>query len=92
MNVTERIAEIIPTVRYVTDDKGKKTDVLVPFPAWQAFTMAWDLLIEKLEDQEDRHIALEWLTKRGQNSMKTISLDELEQELSTDGLLPSAGQ
>jgi hypothetical protein len=84
------VAEIMPEVRYVTDNKGEKTDVLVPFSSWQALIAAWDLLIEKLEDQEDRSMVQEWLELRRQGVTKAISLDKLEQELIIDGLLPSS--
>jgi hypothetical protein len=83
------IKEILPDVRYVTDVNGAKTDVLVPFAAWQALLSAWNVLIEKLEDQEDQVILLEWLEERSRGEAKTISLDELEAELIADGLLPS---
>lgn len=83
------IQEILPVVRYVTDSDGEKTDVLVPFAAWQAFLAAWNVLIEKLEDQEDQAILLEWLEERSHSEAKTIALDELEAELIADGLLPS---
>lgn len=86
------VAEIVPEVRYVTDSNGEKTDVLVPFSSWQALLTAWDLLIDKLEDQEDRTIVQEWLEERRQGVTKAISLDELERELITDGLLPSSNQ
>jgi hypothetical protein len=72
------------------DEKGEKTDVLVPFSTWQAFMASWHLLIEKLEDQEDRDLLLDFLAQRNQGQAQTISLDELEQELIADGLLPSA--
>lgn len=68
-------------VRYVTDSKGEKTDVLIPFSSWQALIAAWDLLIEKLEDQEDRSIIQEWLELRRQGVIKGISLNGLEQAL-----------
>ncbi len=75
------VIEIMPEVRYVTDNKGEKTDVLVPFSSWQALIAAWDLLIEKLEDQEDRSIVQEWLELRRQGVIKGISLNGLEQVL-----------
>ena len=75
------VIEIMPEVRYVTDNKGEKTDVLVPFSSWQALIAAWDLLIEKLEDQEDRSIVQEWLELRRQGVIKGISLNGLEQAL-----------
>jgi len=86
------VAEILPGVRYVTDSNGEKTDVLVPFSSWQALLTAWDLLIDKLEDQEDRTLVQEWLEERRQGVTNAISLDELERELIIDGLLPSSNQ
>jgi hypothetical protein len=86
MNVTE----LVPEVRYVTDDKGEKTDVLVPFAPWQALLAAWKLLLEKLEDQEDRAIVRDWLEQRRQGTDQVISLDEFEQALISDDLLPSS--
>lgn len=84
------VSELMPEVHYVTDNQGEKTAVLVPFATWQAFLAAWDLLVEKLEDQEDRAIVLDWLEQRRQGTAKVISLDEFEQELIRDGLLPSS--
>ena len=81
------IAEALPTVRYVTDAKGKKTDVLVSLTTWTALLAAWQQLIEKLEDQEDRAIINEWLERRARGEVEMISLDALEQELIADGLL-----
>lgn len=86
MNVTQ----VMPEIRYVTDNKGEKTDVLVPLATWQALITAWDFLIEKLEAQEDRAIVLEWLTQRRQSTARAISLNDFEQELIRDGLLPSS--
>ena len=81
------IAEALPTVRYVTDAKGEKTDVLVSLATWTALLAAWQQLIEKLEDQEDRAIIQEWLERRARGEAEMISLDALEQELIADGLL-----
>ncbi len=82
------VAEALPTVRYVTDTKGEKTDVLVPITTWTALLGAWQQLIEKLEDQEDRVILQDWLEKRSKGELKMLSLEALEQELVADGLLP----
>jgi uncharacterized protein (DUF433 family) len=30
------VAEVLPAIRYVTDESGRKTDVLVPLATWQA--------------------------------------------------------
>lgn len=83
------IQELLPHVRYVTDEKGEKTDVLVPFTAWQTFLTVWNRLIEKLEDQEDQALLLTWLEERSHKGNKVISLDDLDAELVADGLLPS---
>jgi hypothetical protein len=45
------VTQVMPEIRYLTDNKGEKTDVLVPLATWQALLTAWDLLIEKLEAQ-----------------------------------------
>jgi hypothetical protein len=84
------VKELISDVRYVTDSQGEKTDVLVPFASWQALIAAWNLLIEKLEDQEDRAIVFEWLEEQRQGTAQVISLDTFEQELIHDGLLSSS--
>jgi hypothetical protein len=75
-------------LRYVTDARGAKTDVLVPLATWEALLASWKRLIEKLEDEEDRAILREWLEKRAAGETETISLDDLERELTADGLLP----
>lgn len=75
-------------VRYVTDARGEKTDVLVPLSTWTALIASWQQLLSMLEDQEDRQILLEWLAKRAAGAADTISLDDLERELVADGLLP----
>lgn len=48
---------------------------------------AWEHLIERLEDQEDRAIFQEWLARRASGEKDTITLAELEKELVADGLL-----
>jgi hypothetical protein len=80
--------ETFKNVRYVTDAKGEKTDVLVPLATWTALLTAWERLIATLEDQEDRTILEEWLAKQAAGEAETITLEELEQELIADGLLP----
>ncbi|NJN99064.1 MAG: hypothetical protein HC875_35710 [Anaerolineales bacterium] len=82
------ITDALATVRYVSDTKGDKTDVLVPLPVWEALLGSWNQLIELLEDQEDRAILQEWLQKRADGEIEMISLESLEQELVADGLLP----
>ena len=79
------------TLRYVTDARGQRTDVLVPLATWEALLASWKRLIEWLEDEEDRAILREWLEKRASGEAETITLDELERELIADGLLPGSG-
>jgi hypothetical protein len=83
------VAEVLASVRYVTDSKGKKTDVLVPVAVWEALVASWQELIEQIEDQEDAAILQDWLKKRAAGAVETISLDALEQELIEDGLVSS---
>ncbi len=45
------------------------------------------LLVEQLEEREDIAIIQEWLQKRTDGEVETISLDALEQELIADGLV-----
>jgi hypothetical protein len=82
------ITEALSSVRYVMDANGQKTEVLVPLTVWKALLASWKQLIEALEDQEDRAILQEWLEKRTIGEVQMISLDDLEQELIADGLLP----
>ncbi len=79
--------DVLTNVRYVTDTRGEKTDVLISLTDWEAILTLWKQLIESLEDQEDRAILQEWLAKREAGEVDMISLDTLEQELIADGLL-----
>jgi hypothetical protein len=81
------VPEVLAGVRYVTDANGNKTEVLVPFPTWEALLSSWQRLIEMIEDQEDRAVLAEWLAKRAAGEATTITLEELERELVADGLL-----
>ena len=83
------ITEALANVRYVLDARGERTDVLIPLAAWKAILTSWKQMMESLEDQEDLAILEEWLAQRSAGETDTISLDELEQELVADGLLPS---
>jgi len=76
------------SIRYVTDARGEKTDVLVPLATWTALIASWQRLLSMLEDQQDREILQEWVAKRAAGTAETISLDDLERELIADGLLP----
>jgi len=49
---------------------------------------AWEHLIARLEDQEDRAILQEWLARSASGEKDTVTLAELEKELIADGLLP----
>lgn len=42
------------------------------------------------EDKEDSAILQDWLQRRAAGAVETISLDEMEQELTADGLLPGS--
>ncbi len=77
-------ADVLTNVRYVTDTRGEKTDVLISLTDWEAILTLWKQLIESLEDQEDRAILQEWLAKREAGEVDMISLDTLEQELIAD--------
>jgi hypothetical protein len=83
-----KISETLDSARYMVDPKGKRTDVVIPFETWQKLLTAWERLIERLEDQEDRAILQEWLARRASGEKDTIALAELEKELIADGLLP----
>jgi hypothetical protein len=84
-----RISESVESARYLIDTKGNRTDVVIPFETWQKLLSAWQGLIERLEDQEDRAILQEWLARRASGEKDTVTLAELEKELVADGLLPS---
>jgi len=81
--------EALATVRYITDAEGNKTDVLMPLATWEALVADWQEMAERLEDQDDAAIARDWLQRRMRGEAAMITLDQLEQELIADGLLPS---
>jgi len=83
-----KISESLESARYVVDPKGNRTDVVIPFETWKKLLEAWERLIERLEDQEDRVILQEWLARRASGEKDTVTLAELEKELVADGLLP----
>jgi hypothetical protein len=83
-----KISESLESARYMVDPKGNRTDVVIPFETWQKMLKAWERLIERLEEQEDRAILQEWLTRRASGEKDTVTLVELEKELITYGLLP----
>ncbi len=82
------VAEILSTARYVTDIDGKKTDVLIPIATWSAMIAFLEKILEHLEDQEDLAILQKWIEQRKEGTVKSISLNQLEEELIADGLLP----
>jgi hypothetical protein len=82
------LSETIAAARYVVDASGRKTEVILPVEAWQQLLATWERLASMLEDQEDRETLRSWLARRAAGSDDAISLDELEQELRADGLLP----
>lgn len=82
------LEEALADVRYVTNAKGERTDVLIPLTSWKEILASWKLMIEALEDQEDTAILHKWMEQRVAGEAETISLDTLEQELVENGLLP----
>ena len=82
-----RIAESIADVRYVTNESGDRTDVLVPMSAWESLLTLLETMTEHLEDQEDIAALKDWLQTRTAGAGTTISLAALEEELHRDGLL-----
>jgi len=83
-----KISDSLASARYMVDPKGNRTDVVIPFETWKIMLEAWESLIERLEDQEDRAIFQEWLARRASGEKDTVTLAELEKELVADGLLP----
>jgi hypothetical protein len=81
------LREILNDVRYVTDASGERTDVVIPLTNWNALLAVCERLTELAADQEDRVVLREWLAKRATGKAESISLDDLEKELRTDGLL-----
>ncbi len=81
------IAAAIAAARYVVNANGEKTDVLLPVSAWETLLASGKNLTELLEDQEDGAILKEWLERRTAG-LKSISLDDLERELTDDDSLP----
>jgi hypothetical protein len=83
-----KISDSLESARYMVDPKGNRTDVVIPLKTWHKLLSAWERLIERLEDQEDRAILQEWLVRRASGEKDTFTLAELEKELIADGLLP----
>ena len=84
-----KISESLESARYMVDPQGNRTDVVIPFETWKKLLEAWEHLIARLEDQEDRAILQEWLERRAAGEKDTVTLAELEKELVADGLLSS---
>lgn len=76
-----KISDALEAARYVVDADGKRTDVVIPFESWKRLLDAWERLIERLEDEEDRAILQEWLARRASGERDTVTLAELEKEL-----------
>ncbi|OQY46413.1 MAG: hypothetical protein B6242_08095 [Anaerolineaceae bacterium 4572_78] len=83
MNITE----VLKDVRFLTNDEGEKTDVLVPFTLWSKMIKTWEQTVELLEYVEDVAILQNWLDRRAKGQTDMMSLDDFEQELVADGLL-----
>jgi len=82
-----KISESLESARYMVDTKGNRTDVVIPFETWKKLLEAWERLVDRLEDQEDRALLQEWLARRASGEKDTVTLMELEKELIADGLL-----
>jgi hypothetical protein len=81
------VPEALRNVRYVVNSEGERTDAIIPLAAWQTLVASWRQSLQRLEDQEDRAILLQWLEKRAAGGVEMIPLEELEQNLAADGLL-----
>ena len=81
------VSKALRNVRYVVDSEGRRTDAVIPLAAWTALLKAWCESLEKLEDQEDRAILLDWLEKRAAGKAEMVPLEQLEQDLAADGLV-----
>ena len=66
------------------------TDALVSGSCKLGASLPWAAEFAKGEDNEDSAILRDWLQRRAAGAVETVSLDELEQELAADGLLPGS--
>jgi hypothetical protein len=82
------LSEALASARYIVDADGRKTEVIIPVETWQHVLATYERLITLLEDREDREILSSWFASRATKSETLISLDDLERELISDGLLP----
>ncbi|NNJ09898.1 hypothetical protein EKD04_006120 [Chloroflexales bacterium ZM16-3] len=82
------LSEALASARYIVDADGRKTEVVIPVETWQHVLTTYERLITLLEDREDREILSGWLANRTAGRETLISLDDLERELISDGLLP----
>lgn len=72
------VREALGTVRYVVDAEGKKTEAIIPLPAFRTLLEAWkESLLDRLEDQEDLEVLETWLEKRAAGQAETIPLEEV---------------
>ena len=55
-NTVRLFRETAASARYLVDANGIQTDVVLPLPVWEK-------LLQWLEDQEDRAVALAWLPR-----------------------------
>ncbi|MFB2978282.1 hypothetical protein [Microseira sp. BLCC-F43] len=83
------IKKCIKSVKYVANANGKKTDVIIPIEVWESLLASWENMVEALENREDAAIFQEWLHQKKNGELETISLDDLEKELISDGLISS---
>lgn len=82
-----KVKEVLNRVKYVSNKKGQKTEILIPVELWEALLESWQQMVEQLETKEDIALIQEWLNLKQTGRVETISLDELEQELINDGLV-----
>ena len=72
------IADILQSVHFMVDQRGKPTTAVVDMPAWEAFPQA-------LEDIEDNQLVRERLRTWRSNPGWTV-WEDFEQEIADDGL------
>lgn len=69
------LSELVASVRYLVDESGLKTDVVLPLANWEEL-LAW------LEDLEDRAMVRAWLPqlKEGPDASGALRWDEVADE------------
>lgn len=75
----------IERAKYLVDDEGHKTDVLLPIEDWEALLAEWRRVLDAIEDLEDLGVFGDWLASRDSERATAVSLDEVEREWLADG-------